>query len=487
MSRHTAGGPGPGAVRSLWLEEALAREGGLEVTPIAGHVKADVCVVGGGFTGLWTALELKARQPDLDVVVVEADICGAGASGRNGGFAMSLWSKFSSLRKLCGLEEAVRLATASADAVNEIGSFCLQHGIEAEYVKAGWLWTATSATQMDAWRKTLDSIADSGLSPYLELSPAEVASRSGSVTHIGGVFEPSAARIQPAALARGMRRVALEKGVRIYERSRMVALDIAGPPRVVCQSGSVAADAVVLALNAWSAQFPEIRRKLVVVSSDVGATAPIPDRLRELTWEDGLCVSDSRRLVNYYRTTSDGRVVFGKGGGTLTFGGRIGESFDHASPRVSQIAAHLHRAYPSLADVPIASSWRGPIDYSLSGVPFFVRPFGRDEVVLGAGFSGNGVGPSLLGGRILASMALGIRDEWSTGGLTSMPETSLPFEPLRFVGGQMVRAAIARKEGIEDRGARPGLLTRAVAGLDPTGFVDVGKASGSKPARAGHP
>jgi glycine/D-amino acid oxidase-like deaminating enzyme len=132
---------------------------------VGGSLTADVCTFGGGFAGLWTALTLKADDPNLDVAVIEGDICGGGASGRNGGFVMSWWSKFSTLKKLFGREEATRLARASAGAVGAIGRFCDEHGIDAQYHHDGWLWTPTSAAQVGAWEATLAAVAESGESP----------------------------------------------------------------------------------------------------------------------------------------------------------------------------------------------------------------------------------------------------------------------------------------------------------------------------------
>jgi len=144
----------PTSAKSLWLEEALA--GAEEAPPLQGGERADVCIVGGGYTGLWTALELKRRQPSLDVVLLEAEVCGAGASGRNGGFVLSWWAKFGSLAKLCGTGEALRLARASARAVAEIGDFCAEHGIDCHYRPDGWMWTATSTAQIGAWRPLVE-------------------------------------------------------------------------------------------------------------------------------------------------------------------------------------------------------------------------------------------------------------------------------------------------------------------------------------------
>ena len=155
-------------MRSLWLQEALAGED--DAAPLEREEQADVCIVGGGYTGLWTALKLKEHDPSLDVVIVEADVCGGGASGRNGGFVMSWWSKFLKLGHLCGEEEALRLARASAEAVSAIGEFCEVHSIDADFREDGWLWAAT---------KEARSVP--GMKPWLQPSGREPTRSSGSI------------------------------------------------------------------------------------------------------------------------------------------------------------------------------------------------------------------------------------------------------------------------------------------------------------------
>jgi putative aminophosphonate oxidoreductase len=461
-------------MRSLWLEEAL---GGEEDAPrLEGEQRADVCIVGGGYTGLWTALRLKELDPALDVALVEADVCGGGASGRNGGFVLSWWAKFGTLKKVCGGDEAVRLASISAQAVDDIGEFCREHAIEAHYRRDGWLWTATSDAQLGAWDETAAAAESFGQQPFERLEPDEVARRAGEKTHLGGVFEPTAASVQPALLARGLRRVAIERGVRIFERSPMTRLDRSRPPRVVTAGGSVRAEKVVLALNAWSAGVAELRRALVVIASDIVATAPAPDRLAAIGWTNGMCISDSRLLVNYYRNTLDGRLVFGKGGGRLAFGARIGTSFDGRSPRAREIEESMRKLYPSLRDVPVTHDWMGPIDRTEIGLPFFSRLGGREDVLYGLGYTGNGVGPTFVGGRILASLALGLDDEWAGAGLARDPVGLFPPEPVRYVGGLLVKRAVERKEAAEDRGGRADRLTLLLAELAPAGLVPLKKA-----------
>jgi putative aminophosphonate oxidoreductase len=437
---------------------------------LEGEIRADVCIVGGGYTGLWTAIRLKERDPSVDVAVIEADVCGGGASGRNGGFVLSWWAKFETLAKIAGTEEALHLARASSDAVSAIGKFCADHGIDARYRGDGWLWAATNQAQVGAWRETADALARAGERPFVELSPDDVAARSGSRRHVAGVFEPTGAIVQPALLARGLRRVALEQGVRLFERSPMTALQ-RRPLRVGTPKGTIRAQRVVLAMNAWAVRFAEIRRRILVIGSDIVATDPVPERLREIGWTDGMSISDSRLLVHYYRTTDDGRIVFGKGGGRLAFGALVPGRFDGASPRAAEVAAALRSVYPSLGGVRVVADWTGPIDRSRTGLPYFAPLSGRPDVVYGIGYSGNGVGPSFIGGKILASLALGADDEWSRCALVGRAARGFPPEPFRYLGGSLVRAAIARKERAEDEGKRPNPIDLRLIRLAPPGLT----------------
>jgi putative aminophosphonate oxidoreductase len=463
-------------MRSWWLAQAGAQEGepaGAEPRPgpaLEGDQRAQVCIVGGGFTGLWTALRIKEQAPDTDVALVEADICGGGPSGRNGGFAMSFWHHFQGLEAACGSAEALRLARASCDAITDIGRFCSEHGIDAHYKHDGWLWTADNPSQLGAWDSTVAAIERHGERPFVGVEPSDLTGRTGSPTYIAGVFEPTSATVQPALLARGMARVARERGVRVFEGSPMRSLGRSSPLVVRTDHGSVTADRVVLALNAWTGQLRELRRAMVVVTSDIVITNPVPAELQRSGWTNGTSISDSRLMVHYSRTTQDGRIALGKGGGRLAYGARIPDSFTGASPLESQISAWMRHLYSFLADVPMAASWTGPIDRTLDGLPFYTT-LGRPDLMCGAGYSGNGVGPSVMGGRILASLALGLNDEWSRCGLVRSPPRGLPPEPARFIGGTVVRGAIARKERAEDDGRSVAKLDRALARLAPAGLV----------------
>jgi len=464
------------AEKSYWLAEALAAEGNPPPAPAwEGQGRADVCIVGGGFTGLWTAIHLKQLRPATDIALIEMDVCGAGASGRNGGFAMTWASKLSTILKICGAQEGVRLLRASQDAVKALGAFARQHGFDAHYRADGWLWTASDQGQMGAWEDIVQAHAKIGSDSFEALTPAQVQRRAASLGHLAGVFEPAVATVQPARLARGLRKAALALGVRLYEKTPMSALGRGKPLVVRTPKGAIQADKVVLATGTWAAAMPEFRRVMMPLAADMIVTAPAAKELAEIGLTNGVAISDSSMLVHYYRTTMDGRIVLGKGGGAFGFAGRVGTYFDGRSKRADEIEATLKRWYPKLRNVPISDTWIGPVERTKTGLPFFGALEGQPDVLYGMGYTGNGVGPCYLGGRILASLALGLKDEWSSTPLAQGPRGTFPPEPFRYVGAHMVRGAVKRKEAAEARGARANRLDNFLAGLAPAGLTPLKK------------
>jgi glycine/D-amino acid oxidase-like deaminating enzyme len=432
--------------------------------------------VGGGYTGLWTALALKEREPSLDITLIEARYCGYGASGRNGGFLMSWSPKFAIFAEKFGLQDAVRLNRLSCANVAEIGAFCADNAIDCEYRRDGWLWVASNKAQQDAWRPTLDLLEKAGESTFVTMDAAEARRRSGSMAVTGAVFEPGIASVQPAKLLRGLRRVALSKGVRIFEGTPMTRLEQGRPPVVHVPGGRITASRVVLALNAWAGEIPRFRRSVLQVAGDQLVTEPIPEKLAALGLRDGVCISDSRLLVFGGRVTKDGRLNFWKAGGDFVFGGRLGTAWDTPARRARDCVELLGRIFPSLADVKVAASWRGQVTRTTSGLPFFGAYADCPDILYGHGYCGNGVGPSRIGGKILASLAVGSKDEWSSNPLVSgPPKKKFPPEPFRYVGAYIVRSAVARKEESEDAGRRPLLLDRQLTKLAPAGLVPLSK------------
>ena len=272
----------------------------------------------------------------------------------------------------------------------------------------------------------------------MRLTPDELHEHIDQPTHLAGAFEPRTATVHPAHLVRGLRRVALERGVRIYENSPMLSLRRAGRPRVRTPDGEITAGTTALALNAWAAAIPELSRAIVPVTSDLVATAPDHALLERMRWTRAEAIADARLMVHYYQATRDGRIVFGKGGGSLAYNAKIGDDFNHAPRRSAWVAQHMHRILPATVGAEITHTWSGPVARTDDGLPIFGRL--ADNVVHGGGYSGNSVGPSWVGGRILASLALGRATSGRTPALCASPaRRSRPSRSATSAGGSSGR------------------------------------------------
>jgi glycine/D-amino acid oxidase-like deaminating enzyme len=454
------------AGRSWWLREALAADPGEPAPPLATDTTADVAILGGGYTGMWTAWFLKEREPDLDVVLLEQDICGGGPSGRNGGFVNSWWSGMAELCRRFGDDTTLALCTAGEESVRAIGRFCDDHGIDAWFRPDGDLGVASSEAQIGYWGSTIMAAERLGVHDLFRVLDREAARAMIDSPHVhGGVYTPYGATVQPARLARGMRRVLLERGVRIFERSPVTRFGTGAPSVAETPGGQVRAGAAVIALNAWAASWKRFHRLLTVRGSYIALTAPAPEKLAELNWTNGTGVWDHRAALHYLRTTPDGRIAFGVGGLQPGLARRIGPRFAWDARGVAVAVEDLRRMFPTFADVPIEAGWGGPIDVAGHHLPFF-GALDRGKVHYGLGYTGNGVGPSHLGGRILAAMTLGA-DEPELLGLPIVTEAPLRFppEPVRSPGAFVANKAIWRKDQHEDRGEEVSPIVDFVARL----------------------
>jgi glycine/D-amino acid oxidase-like deaminating enzyme len=296
------------------------------------------------------------------------------------------------------------------------------------------------------------------------LDGAAVRARCDSPRFRRGVFVADDATVQPARLALGLRRRLLERGVQVYERSRVRALRVNGPGDVVAETASarVRAGAAVLALNAATRGVRPLRSRLSVTSSHIVLTEPVPDVLERINWTGGEAVTDGRLLVHYFRTTADRRIAFGWGGGRLAWGARLDGRVEVDRDVVARTHAALVELFPALAGRRITHAWGGPIDVSPSHLPQ-VGTLAGAPVHYAFGYTGNGVGPSHLAARILSGLALGAQDADTRLALVDPTPAFVPPEPLAWVGGSIVRRALLRAERSLDAGRRPDPLTRAVA------------------------
>ncbi len=459
----------PPAKRSWWLEEALARPefAGPEAPSLAGDTTADVLILGGGFTGMWTAWFLKEREPDLNVVLLEADICGGGPSGRNGGFCDGWWGHIGDMVRTYGEADTMELLMTCGRSPSEIGAWCEANGVDAWFRHGGDLAAATNPHHDGAWEGTLEVARRLGVEDeYAVLTPEEVQERCASPRFRGAMFIHDAATVHPARLARGLRRALIQRGVRIFEHAPVTRFRASKPAIAETPYGSVRAGEAVIGLGAWATWWKAFKPILTVRGSYMVITAPASERIEDLNWTGGEAVRDLRSSIHYLRTTPDGRIAFGLGGLQPDLARRIDRRYDYDERFAKRVAEDVVWMFPSFADVPIEAAWGGPINVAGFTMPFFGSMGSKGNVHYGLGYTGNGVAPSHLGGKILAALALHVEDGFTRLAVVTREPKRFPPEPIRSPGMLVANGAIRRKddrENLDERNADP--LTGFVARL----------------------
>jgi glycine/D-amino acid oxidase-like deaminating enzyme len=421
-----------GSTVPWWQEEAPPGE---VLPPLEGSSQADVAVIGGGLTGLWTALELRRRRPSASVLVLEAGRCGGGASGRNGGFLHGLWAALPRLIDILGKDDAVAVASESTgvhDAVRALGE-------DVWLNETGMLMVSTAPAHDPLLERAVSAAARVGRPEQAILVGRDELPLRSPVFR-GAVLYRDGATVQPARLVRALRRAALAAGAVIHEGTPVIGVDGAV---VRTDRGAVRAEEIVLATNAAAARWPAARA-IAAFRSAIVLTEPVADLHERIGWERGEPVSDARTYLNYFRLTNDNRLLMGSASGDL-----------------ARAEAALREIFPALTDVPIAARWDGAIDVSSDRLPVVATVPGM-RVHYGVGYTGNGVGPSWLVGRALASLAL---REPVRSPLAARRVPVLPPEPLRTLGARVVRRALLAVDDAETSGRQPSRWATRVAQL----------------------
>ena len=399
------------------------------------------------------------------MTLLEAEICGHGPSGRNGGFVHGYWASLASLRPVLGDKDAVRLCRAAEAIVPGVRAFAESRREDIWLREAGMLMVSAAPAQDATVERAVEAAAAVGRpDEAVALSQDDVAARCTSPAFRRGVFFPDGATVHPGLLVRALRRAALADGVALHEHTPALRVRAGTPNVIETPGGILRAPEVVLATNAALTGWRPAGHSLTNFGSYVVLTEPAPELLAELGWTGGEAIVDGRMFLHYFRTTTDGRVLMGSGSGPTGFGGKVDARFSADLPTAARAEAGLRRLLPGLDGACVQRAWGGAIDVSADHLPFFRTKPGT-RIHYGAGYSGHGVGPSWLGGRILASLVLGADDEWTRLPLATRRVPRLPPEPLRRLGGGLVRASIMACEEAEEQGRRPPLAARAGAAL----------------------
>jgi glycine/D-amino acid oxidase-like deaminating enzyme len=453
--------------RSLWLDQL---EGPLTARPsLDGDLDVDVAIVGGGYGGLWSAYSLLKADPSLRVVVIEREMVGFGASGRNGGWCVGeLAGGLGGAVATWGREAGIAMTRAIIDTVDEIQHTLADEGIDCGFERGGVLRLARTNAQLQRQRAEIDEYRHHGFGDDVlrSLTGAEATERLAATGVLGGLLYSPGARVQPARLARGLAEAVERSGGAIVEHTAAVEIidgSAASRPRVVTRGGVVVADVVVRATEAYSRDLPGMRRSLVPLYSLMVATAP----LDEETWDSiGLrryeTFADDRRMVIYGQRTTDDRIAFGGRGAPYVFGSGIDPATESRSGVHERIAATLVELFPQLAGVEITHRWGGVL-----GVPRDWRPsvgFDRSTGLAWAGgYVGEGVAAANLAGRTIADLV--VRPESPLVALPWVQHRSRRWEPepVRWAAINGMR----RLAGwVDEQEARHGQAPRLASVLD---------------------
>jgi putative aminophosphonate oxidoreductase len=436
--------------KPFWFNQALASTPMPDMPKLTGKITADVCIIGGGFTGLWTAIKIKKQAPEKRIVIIEKGLCGQGASGRNGGCMLTFSTKFQSLIRFFGLEEAIRLVNASEQAVFDIDEFCKTHHIDADVRTDGAIYTATNSHQVNTLTQPLDLLSQHNINQWQSLSTEDVNRSTGSDRNLAGIESKAAGSLHPGKLVLGLSKYALSIGIEIYQQTEYKDIQCGESPLIKTCAGEVSATKVVFAVNAWMGKlFKRFNRYITLVSSDMIITKPMPEKLAELGLDHGKAVADSRIFVHYYRTTPDGRLMLGKGGNMFAYNNNMLPAFNEPSRYKDMLVDAFEKFFPTL-DKSFETTWTGASDRSTTGLPFFGSLSKENNVFYGLGYSGNGVVQSYLGGDILSSLVLSKDNEWTRSRMAKGSLGSFPPEPIRYVGANLVKRSVLRKELAED-------------------------------------
>lgn len=401
--------------------------------PLDGSLAVDVAVVGGGFAGLSAAYYLKRAEPSLRVALLEGGVVGYGASGRNGGFAMTLFGlslpvtafRFGRWRAL----EAYRFMSR---AVDHLGALVAEHGIACDYERSGFLRVATTRSQLSRLRQEHRLATAMGIEDLTLLDGAAVRREVDSPLYLGALAEENCALVQPARLVRGLKRIAQAVGAEIYEGTTVLAVRPGTRLRLDTPTGNVQAAKVVLATNAFSATFGPLRFKQVPIFSHIVLTEPLDEERRaSIGWHHRQGVEDSRNLIRYYRLTAENRLLMGGGDAFYYYGSGLDQ--DRRADAFAALEAYIGRVFPSLRGVRIDARWGGPISGTLDMIPA-IGYVGRDHrIAYALGCMGHGVALMPMAGQILRDLVLE-RDSDLTGlFFINRRELPLPPEPLRVL------------------------------------------------------
>lgn len=413
---------------SFWLATAPAYQ---PSAPLQGTVEVDVAIVGGGFTGLSTAYHLLRADPGLKVAVLEREIVGYGASGRNGSFAMTLMGLgIDVMALLKGKQAALEGHRYMERAVDRLGELVEEHRLDCDYIRPGFLRMATVPAHIRKIQEQIELCHKLGITGIEWLDRDAAQARVCSERYLGAWWEPRLALVNPVKLVREMKRVTQELGAHIYEHSPVLEITRGTHLLLKMPDGQVQARKLVFATNAYSHLFPMLRRKQIPAWTYMIATAPLSSQQMEaIGWQNRQGVEDARNLIHYYRLTPDNRLLIGGGPVGLSYGDDMERDANPSAWR--HLEEHITWLFPALKGVHITHRWGGPFSVTLDLTPA-LGYLGDHRIVYAVGCIGHGVSMSQLNGQTLCDLLLERQSDLTDCFIVNRRVIPWPPEPLRL-------------------------------------------------------
>ncbi len=438
---------------SYWLESC-----GDDLAPrpaLDGSIDVDVAILGAGYSGLWTAYYLLKREPGLSIAIVEREIAGFGASGRNGAWCTHGFpTSPGKIAKTHGRNAGIAVQQAMFDTVDEVGRVAAIEGIDIDWTKGGEVLVARGPEQLPTIQHVkaeFDGLGFADRAVLLDKAATDAHVRIAGA--VGGIFLPDTATIHPGKLVRGLVRLVERNGATIFEQTAVTDFSTGPNPALHTARGDVRAKTIVLCGEAYLSQLPKLKRQIMPVYSLITLTEPLSAAdWAEIGWENRETIASCRYTVDYLSKTADGRLLFGGRGAPYHFGSSIKDDYDRNGATHQMLMDNVRSWFPRLKDVKFSHTWGGPLGWPRDFMPTMSYD-PRESLATARGYTGNGVSTANLAGRVLADLITGADSEITKLPCVNHRSPNWEPEPFRFAGVRYVQRAFLR---LDEKAARTG-------------------------------
>jgi glycine/D-amino acid oxidase-like deaminating enzyme len=418
--------------------------------PLQGDLNVDIAIIGGGFTGLSAAYNLRKEDAGLSIAVLEAEVVGFGASGRNGGFSMTLFGLEPAVTKaLFGHQRTVEAHRYMERAVDYVDELIKEHNLQSDYWFPGFLRAATTPGYVKRIQHDLEILTSMGITGISWIEADEIKNEVNSPRFLGGWWEPRSGLLNPAKHARELKRLAIQFGAQVYEDTPVFEIHRNADFSLTTPNGRVTAKKVIFATNAYSHLFPQLKRKQVPAFTHMVVTEPLSQaQLEPIGWKNRQGIEDARNLVHYFRLTIDNRIAMGGSDVSLAYGGDM--EHDLNTRTFATLEQDTLWLFPHLKGIQITHRWGGPVSVPLQMAPA-IGFLGDERSMYSLGCVGHGVSMTHLNGRALADLALERKTDLTDVWFVNRHMIPWPPEPIRMAASQVIRGYLRLEDSMYER------------------------------------